>query len=255
MKSSGLAQAAPAAALALSLVAGWELLARIVRLPVYLLPAPSDVAARLASEPLFLAGQAAATLFEAAAGLVVGATAAIALGVMMAASRAAERSLYPLAILVKMTPAVALAPLLIIWLGFGPAPKIVVAALICFFPFVVGTVSGLRAAESGAVEWVRSLGASPRETFLLVRAPWALPHLFAALRVSVGLALIGAMVAEWLGADRGLGHVIMQANANLDMPGLFAAVVVLALLGSVANLAVGAVERRALHWHPSTRES
>jgi NitT/TauT family transport system permease protein len=201
-----------------------------------------------------LASQALVTLLEAALGLALGGALAVALGALMAASRAAERGLYPLAIQVKLTPAIALAPLLIAWLGFGPAPKVVVAALISFFPFLVGTISGLRAAEPGALEVARSLGASAAETFLAVRLPWALPHLFAALRVSASLALIGAMVAEWLGADRGLGHLVMQANANLDMPGLFAAVVVLAALGALLNLCIGAAERRALDWHPAGRQ-
>ena len=231
----------------------WEAFVRLSGQPVYLLPPPSTVAARLAADAPFLAAQALVTLEEALAGLLLGGGLALALGVAMAASRAVERGLYPLAILVKLTPAVALAPLLIAWLGFGPAPKVVVAALISFFPFLVATISGLRSAEPGAVEVARSLGASVAEVFVQVRLPWALPHLFAALRVSAGLALIGAMVAEWLGADRGLGHVIMQANANLDMPELFAAVVTLAALGSALNAAIGAAERRALAWHPAER--
>ncbi len=254
MRRALLEQSLPLLGTALLALLAWELFARLTRQPVYLLPAPSLVAARLAVEVPSLGAQALVTLFEAAAGLALGGSVAIGLGIAMAHSRVAERGLYPLAILVKLTPAVALAPLLVLWLGFGPAPKIVVAALICFFPFVVGTISGLRSAEPAVLEVVESLGASRRELFLRVRLPWALPHLFAALRVSASLALIGAMVAEWLGADRGLGHVIMQANANLDMPELFAAVLALAVLGSAVNLAIGALEQRLLHWHPAARE-
>ncbi len=254
VNGSRVQQLVPPVGLIALFVGGWEAFVRLTRQPVYLLPAPTDVIARLLADAPFLASQALTTLFEAAAGLLLGGALAVTVGAAMAASRTAERGFYPLAILIKVTPAVALAPLLIVWLGFGPAPKIVVAALISFFPFLVATISGLRSADPGALELVQSLGASSREIFLKVRLPWALPHLFAALRVAVGLALVGAMVAEWLGADRGLGHVIMQANANLDMPGLFAAVVVVALVGSAANLLVGAAERRALHWHPAGRE-
>lgn len=244
----------PAIATAVALGVAWESIARLTGLPVYLLPAPSAVLQRLFADTPMLAGHTLATLLEAVAGLLLGSTAAFLVGALMARSSAAERGLYPLVILVKMIPAVALAPLLIIWLGFGPAPKVVVAALICFFPFVVGTVAGLRAAEPGALEVFRTLGANERELFLRVRLPWALPQLFAALRVATTLALIGAMVSEWLGADRGLGLLVMQANANLDMAGLFAAVLVLALLGAVLNAVVGLAERRALHWHPSALE-
>jgi NitT/TauT family transport system permease protein len=172
----------------------------------------------------------------------------------MAHSRLAERALFPLAILVKVTPVVAVAPLLVIWFGFGLWPKVCVAALISFFPFLVNAVTGFRSVSPGAMEFVRSLQASPLRVFLKLRAPSALPYLFAALKVSLPLSLIGAVVAEWFSGDKGLGLVIFTANYQLDTPTLFAAIAVLAVIGVVLNTAAALVERRVLFWHEAFRE-
>jgi len=132
-------------------------------------------------------------------------------------------------------------------------PKIIVAALISFFPILVNGVTGFRAVNPGALEFLRSLRASPWQIFIKLRAPSALPYLFAALKVTMPLALIGAVVAEWFTGDRGLGFVIFAANYNLDTPTLFAAVAVLAIMGVTLNVLVSLTERRLLFWHEAFR--
>jgi ABC-type nitrate/sulfonate/bicarbonate transport system permease component len=227
-----------------------ELGTQAFRVPSYLLPAPSAVAARMVADAGLLAREGSITLGEAAAGFVLGTSIAFVLATVMAWSRPFERTLFPLAILVKLTPIVAVAPLFTLWFGFGTAPKVAIAALITFFPMLVNSFVGLRSADLQEVAFLETLGASGREIFRHLRVPSALPYLFSGARISLNLALIGAVIGEWTGADRGLGRVIFVANANLDLTILFAAVLVLAAIGIAANALVGAAERRVLHWHP-----
>ena len=146
---------------------------------------------------------------------------------------------------------VAIAPLLVIWLGFGPLPKIIVAALISFFPILANALTGFRAVNPTMLAFLRSIHASRLEIFIKLRLPYALPYLFAAFKVATTLSVIGAVVAEWTGAERGLRAVAMRAHSNLDMVTLAAAVLVLALFGIGLYLIVGALERRLLFWHES----
>jgi len=227
-----------------------EIWSRALQVPSYLMPAPSAVAARMATDAGLLAREGGITLSEAAAGFVLGTGVAFALATAMAWSRPLERTLFPLAILVKLTPIVAIAPLFTLWFGFGTAPKVAIAALITFFPMLVNSFVGLRSADLQEVAFLETLGASGREIFRHLRVPSALPYLFSGARISLNLALIGAVIGEWTGADRGLGRVIFVANANLDLTILFGAVLVLAAIGIAANAVVGAAERRVLHWHP-----
>lgn len=227
-----------------------ELWSRAFNVPSYLLPAPSAVAVRMATDAGLLAREGGITLSEAAAGFVLGTGVAFALATVMAWSRPFERTLFPLAILVKLTPIVAVAPLFTLWFGFGTAPKVAIAALITFFPMLVNSFVGLRSADLQEVAFLETLGASGREIFRHLRVPSALPYLFSGARISLNLALIGAVIGEWTGADRGLGRIIFVANANLDLTALFGAVLVLAAIGIAANALVGAAEQRVLHWHP-----
>ncbi len=233
-------------------LAAWETFVRLRDVPEYLLPPPSAIAQRLAEDPAFFARQGAVTLSGALAGFALGAAVALLLAVAMAHSRFLERSLFPLAIMVKVTPIVAIAPLLAVWFGFGLAPKLFIVALIVFFPVMVNAVIGLRSVNPWALQYLRSLDASAWEILAKLRLPSALPYLFAAFKVSIPLSVIGAVVAEWFSGDQGLGRVIQVANSNVDMPTAFAAVVSLAAMGIGLYLAVAVVERRLLFWHEST---
>ncbi len=239
-------------AIALSLVAAvWEAWTRLANVPTYIFPAPSAVVGRLVGDAGYFAVHGAVTVLEAAGGFLVGSAVAVALGVAMSYSRAAERTLLPIALLVKVTPVVAVAPLFVIWFGFGSGPKVLIAALITFFPVMVNTLIGLRSVSPGALDFLRSLDASDFEILLKLRAPSALPYLFAAFRIAVPLSVIGAVVGEWFTGDRGLGSVIIVAHNNIDMPTLFAAVVTLAIIGVTLTAVLAYVERRVLFWHES----
>ena len=227
----------------------WEFWTKASNTPVYIVPAPSVIFARLFGDLGFFAGHGMVTLTEAICGFLLGTAVALVGATLMAHSRLIERSLYPLAILVKVTPMVAVAPLFVIWFGFGPIPKVLIAALITFFPVLVNGVTGFRSVDPGALDFLRSIRASHRQVFMLLRVPSATPYLFAAFRVAIPLSVIGAVVGEWFSADRGLGSVIIVAHSNLDMPTLFAAILVLSTMGIALTILTSVLERKALFWH------
>lgn len=247
--------AAPPLIVALFALAAWEAWIRIRGVPEYLAPAPTAVADALLADPTRFLGAGTVSLQHALGGLVLGAGSAFVLGVAMAHSRRLERALYPFALMVKVTPIVAVAPLLIIWLGFGDGPKYVVAGLITFFPMLVNAVIGLRSIDPAAHDYFRAMDASRWQVLWRLRLPASLPYVFAALRISVPLALIGAVVAEWMSADSGVGQLIVIAHGDYDTPALFGAIVVLAGIGIGLTAAVALIERRLLFWHESVRES
>lgn len=236
------------AGMVLAALAGWETAVFVTQTPVYLLPAPTRVAAYLFANVVPLGGAALVTLAEALGGLLLGALAGLALAVLINFRQALEQGVMSLAILIKSTPIIAIAPILTIWLGFGPAPKVIVTALLTFFPVLINALTGFRAADPAIVEWLRSLDASPREIFVHARWPGARPYLFAALRIVAPLALIGAVVAEWMGASGGLGRHMWLAYTNLNLPSLFAAVFVLTGMSTAVYQAVVRLERRAIFW-------
>ena len=244
----------PALALALVLLA-WELYVGWRDISIIVVPKPSEVIDRFWSDPWFFWREGGYTLYEATLGLLAGSLCAVSLAVLMAHSRTAERTLFPLAIVVKVTPLVAVAPVLVIIFGFGTAPKIIVAALLSFFPMLANSMTGFRDVNPGALQFLQSMRASAWHVFWKLRVPSAMPYVFVALKVTYPLALIGAVVAEWFTGDRGLGVVIFVANANLNTPTLFAAIGVLAIIGVAINAVLSLVERRVLFWHESVRSA
>ena len=242
----------PAAAAIAAVIGAWEVWIRAAGVPVYIAPAPSVALSRLFGDIGFFATHGAITLGEAMAGFALGSGAAFAAATLMAHSRLLERILLPLAILVKVTPIVAVAPLFVIWFGFGSLPKILIAALITFFPTLVNAIVGLRSVNPDALDFFRSLAASRARIYFGLRLPSSLPYLFAAFRISVPLSVIGAVVAEWFSGDRGLGAVIIVAHNNLDMPTLFAAIILLAAIGVGLTAAAALAERKAVFWHESS---
>jgi NitT/TauT family transport system permease protein len=185
-------------------------------------------------------------------GFAGGSLVAIGLAIVMSQSRLLERTILPAAILVKVTPIVAVAPLLTIWFGFGLGPKVFIAGLIVFFPIMVNALIGFRSVNPNALALLQSLSASRWEVFYRLRLPSSLPYLFAAFRFSIPLSVIGAVVAEWFSGDRGLGSVIFIANNNLRMDVAFAGIFTLAVIGVGLFLITAAIERRVLFWHEST---
>jgi NitT/TauT family transport system permease protein len=246
-----LVQAVPAVAGLAIAFAAWEAWIEIKDVKPYLVPAPSSVVERLYADPWFFAVEGFKTLEGALLGFLLGAGVAIVLASLMSQARFLERSIFPLAILIKVTPIVAIAPLLTIWFGFGLMPKVFIAALIVFFPIMVNALIGFRSVNPNSLALLESLSASRAEVFWRLRLPSALPYLFAAFRFSIPLSVIGAVVAEWFSGDRGLGSVIYIANNNLDMRTAFAGVFMLALLGVGLFLLTAVAERRVLFWHES----
>jgi NitT/TauT family transport system permease protein len=251
IRLAALAYLVPAAMAALVLMVGWELWVRLADVPVYIVPGPLKVLRRLFGDVGFFAGHGATTLMEAGAGFLLGSLVAVVAATLMAHSRLLERILLPLAVVVKVTPIVAIAPLFVIWFGFGSAPKILIAAIITFFPVMVNANVGLRAVDPGSLDLFKSLHASKTEILLKLRAPSSLPYLFAAFRIAVPLSVIGAVVGEWFTGDQGLGSVIIVAHNDLDTPTLFAAIFSLAIIGVSLTLATFYVEKRTLFWHNS----
>ncbi len=242
----------PTLALA-AVVAVWELWARLADVPVYIVPAPSVVGSKLLSEPGYFAGHAASTLVVAMGGFALGTAVAVLYAALMSQSQLLERALYPLALLVKVVPVLVWGVLFVVWFGFGPTPKVLIAALITFFPVLVNALAGLRAANTEYLDLFRSLNASRAQVFWKLRAPGSLPYLFAAFRIAIPLAVIGAFVAEYFTGDRGIGSIISVAHSNLDMPTLYSAVIVLAAMGVALTAVTSELERRVLFWHDPFR--
>jgi NitT/TauT family transport system permease protein len=231
------------------LFGGWEAYVRLNDVSPLVLPAPSAILREIWDAPAYWWDQAKVTGWEALLGLALATAVAAVLATLMAEFRAMDRALSPVVTMVQVTPVIALATPLVIWLGFGLAPKVVMAALITFVPMVVNLATGLRAVDPASDEVLRSVGASRRDVYLVLRVPHALPYLFSALRVCVGLALIGALVAEWFGSTAGLGRTMTQARNSLAITELWAAVVVLMLMGVVGTAVVRLVERISLRWY------
>jgi ABC-type nitrate/sulfonate/bicarbonate transport system permease component len=243
-----LARALPPAVLLAAILAAWEWAVRAFDIPFYILPAPSRIAGVLAAEHRLLLGEAAVTLLEIFLGFGIAFVLGIGLALAIFSSTTIERAVYPVIIATQTVPVFAIAPLLIVWLGYGLASKVAMAALIVFFPIVVNTVDGLRAADPDTVMLLRILGASRAQVLLKIRVPAALPFVFSGIRIAVATSVIGAVIGEWVGATRGLGFLMIHANAQLHVDLVFAAIAVLSLLAVTLFLAVSAAERVALPW-------
>ncbi len=230
----------------------WQLLVTVLDIPQYELPAPSAIISHIASDPWFYISNARVTMWEAFLGFWIGLIGALIAATAMAHSRFIEQAVTPLAVLVQVTPLIAYAPALVIWLGFGLKPILVGTAIVCFVPFLFNAVVGFRSIDPATHELLRSVDASKREVFFRLRVPHALPYLFSAARIAVGLALIGAVLTEFFsGVRSGLGWAVKQAQSfNLALQ-LWGSIFVLAFLGAAATLLIGAVERVALRWHSS----
>lgn len=232
-------------ALAVFLVA-WKAIVVVGGYPVYILPPPETVLARFvdAWADGTLGRHTAATLVEIALGFVIGATSAVLVGYLLARSHLAERVLSPYIVAAQATPILALAPVLVLWFGPGLGARVVICALIVFFPIAVATMVGIRAVDGRLLELARSLRATRRQVLTTLEIPAAMPSIFGGLRVGVTLAVVGAIVAEWAGADQGLGVLVNLARGSLfDIPLLFATLLTIAIVGVALYLAVVSVER------------
>jgi NitT/TauT family transport system permease protein len=230
-------------------VVGWELLCRVAKISPELLPPPSSVWEVLAGNPGILVEQAIPTTIEIVASFGIATAVGILLAVAITFSAAVREALYPNIVMFQLIPKIALAPLFIVWLGVGSRSCIVVGVFIAFFPVVVSTATGLVSAKPDVLQLCRSLTASEWQMFRLARFPYAMPHVFAGMKVGVTMAMIGVIVGEFITAQAGLGYIIMFASSAGETATVLAAIVVLCAIGLVLYGLVGLGELLVKRWY------
>ena len=243
----------PPALLLLALLVAWEVIVRLVGIAPWLLPPPSAIPGAFLRVGDVLLGHTLVTATEVVLGIGVSIIVGLAVAVAISASPLVERALYPLLVASQTVPITVIAPLLLIYLGYDIAPKIALVTLICFFPITVNTVDGLRAVDSEAVTLLRTFGATKRQIFTKVRWPAALPFFFSGLRLAATYSVIGAVFGELLGASSGLGYYIRAQTPRFKTPEVYAATLILVLLGVALFLLVRLVEWVALPWRRAGR--
>jgi len=231
-------------------IALWEAIVRVFHVPHFLAPAPSAVAASLAGglRSHLYVEHFGVTLCEALAGFAIAAVSGIVLGAVVAQFRIVERTLYPYLVALQTLPKIAIAPLIVVWFGFDITSKVVIAATVAFFPVLVNVIVGLKTIDAAKLELMRSFKATRWQTFRLVQFPNALPFVFAGLDIAVVFSVLGAIVGEFVGAQRGLGNLILQFNVSLDIAGVFAVLVMLSVMGVVLHLVMQVIQKRVIFW-------
>jgi putative hydroxymethylpyrimidine transport system permease protein len=238
----------PALALLALMVAAWEGAAQLLDIEDYLLPAPSEIARALGEDRDLLLPDTWVTAQEVLLGFAVALVVGLAIAIALHLSPLLRRTVYPLVVASQAVPVIVIAPILVIWFGFGIAPKLIVIALICFFPIVVNTLDGLQSVDQAQVKMLRTLGATRLDVFSRLELPSALPYLFSGAKIAVAVAVIGAVFGELVGSDAGLGHAIQVGTAQLLTARVFAAVLILSVMAIALFALVAALERLAVPW-------
>ncbi len=242
----------PVAAIVLCVVA-WDLIVRILDMKPFILPGPALVVQSLFNDWGELGPNALTTFYEVLLGFFFSVIIGIPLAVGIVAWRPLEKAIYPSLVTSQVVPKIAIAPLFLIWFGLGITPKIIIAFSIAFFPVVIDTVMGLRSLEVEKTYLARSMGATTLQSFFRIRLPNAMPYIFSGLKMSITFAVTGAIVGEFVGADKGIGRVLLIANGNLDTDLLFAGIVLLTIMGIGLFLVMDVIEKIVVRWHVSQR--
>lgn len=254
VRSQRIRKPVPDAVMALGLIVAvtivWELAIRLFNVPTFVLPAPSAIVRNLIESRARLAGAAMSTAVEILLGFVLAALTGIAIALIIVRFERFGRALYPLIVLFQNVPKVALAPIFILWFGFDLAPKVLLIVVIAFFPVAIDMLAGLQSVEPSFVALMESVGASRGKVLMRVRVPHSLPYLMAGLKVAITFSVIGAIVGEFAGANQGLGYVIEFASTQLDTPLIFAALIVVSVLGLAFYYVVELAERLLVPWAP-----
>ncbi|MCH7913433.1 MAG: ABC transporter permease [Deltaproteobacteria bacterium] len=232
----------------------WEISVRLFDVPEYLVPTPTAVLAKMVEKAGLLAGHAYTTLYETIVGFLIGVVIGIACAIVIVYSRFLANVIFPLILILQIVPKVAIAPLFLIWFGYGWESKMLIAFLICFFPIIVNTVTGLRSVEPEMVELVRALEATDWQIFRKVRLPNSLPFIFSGFKISITLAVIGAIIGEFVGGNHGLGYLIILANFELDTPLMFGSLFFLSVMGLVLYGIIELLERLLIPWSVTEEE-
>jgi len=227
----------------------WELFIRIFRVPDFLVPPPLAVLNQFTGKNLsLLITHSLVTLYETGLGFILGIVVGVSLAILIVYSPFLQTAIYPLLVVAQVIPKLALAPLVLIWFGYGILSKVVIAFLISFFPIIVNTASGLREVEPEMIDLVTSLNASKWQVFRKIRFPNSLPHLFGGLKISITFAVIGAIVGEFVGGDEGVGYLIIIATHELKTALLFAAIIASSILGILAYGIIVLLEKIFIPW-------
>ena len=244
----------PPVLLVVALVAAWQIaastgfLADTLGLESFLVPSPSEIADVMWQDRSLLADNAWVTFYEIAAGFLVALVVGLAAAVALHRSRLLRNAGYPLVVASQTIPVIVLAPILVVWFGYGIGPKLFIIALICFFPITVNTLDGLRSADPLSIRMMRTIYAGGWQIFRRVEAPSAAPYVFSGAKIAIAVAVIGAVFGEWAGSERGLGHLMLQDNAQLLTARLFASVVILSAMAIALFGLISLLERRLIRW-------
>jgi len=220
------------ALLVLGLIAVWEAAVRLLDVPRFLLPAPSEIALLARDEWPLIQMHGLSTIWSIASGYVSAVVFALAVSALMIRYPLLERLIMPIFVGLQSVPKIAIAPLILVWVGAGLGSKILVVASIAFFPIVINTMAGFKEVDRGLADVFRSVAASERQMFLRLRLPYAMPYIFAGLRIATTLSVLGAIVAEWLAASNGLGYLVLSGSFNFNTARSFAAIIALAIIGT-----------------------
>ena len=231
-----------------ALLVAWQFLVRLFGVPEYILPLPTEFLSKLVESRALIWQHTLVTASEVLLGFLFAAAIGVPLGLMIVSFKWLERSLYPLIVFFQLIPKIAVAPLFVVWFGFGPFPKVLLTFMLCFFPTLVASMTGFRALDERVLYLTRSMGANAGQTFRYIRLPSAIAHIFGGFKVSIVFAATGAIVAEFVGSNSGLGYLLLRATSYLDMPLIFAVLVALSAIGSVFSSAVQLLERLCMPW-------
>jgi len=234
-------------------IALWWLATVVFSIEPYLVPGPGDVVRKFFEQPAYLLKETGVSLLETIEGFALAIVVGVPIAVVIVRSAILERLVYPLLLMLNAIPKIAVAPLLVVWMGFGQWPKVVMVLLMCFFPIVISTAQGMKSTPVELVELLRSLNASRVQEFFKLRLRYAMPQIFTGLKVAISLAVIGSVIAEFVGATRGLGYVIQQSGASADTTLAFAAITLLSIMSIVLFYALVLLEHVLLPWARETR--
>jgi len=230
------------------LASQWDWISNALNIEDFLVPAPSDIASSLWQDRSLLLDDTWVTLREVVLGFLCALAAGVAFAIALHLSDTLRRAFYPLLVASQTIPPVAIAPILVVWFGFGLGPKVLLIALVCFFPVTVNTLDGLRSVDPQLITMMRTLGAGRQQILARVELPSALPYFFSGTKIAIAVAVIGAVFAEWAGASSGLGHQILVASSNLLTARMFAAITLLSLMAIILFALVSLIERRVVTW-------
>jgi len=239
--------------LIITLLVLWDLIIRIFKIPPYLIPKPLEVVDQLIKEWPMLLRESVPTTWATLGGFALSVLIGVPVAMLISYSALIESFVYPLLVFSQSVPKIAVAPLFVVWFGFGIIPKVIAAFMLGFFPVVVSTVMGFKSLERDMVDLAKSMGSTRWQMFFKISLPHAMPAIFSGMKVSITLAVVGAVVGEFVGANSGIGYLLQKANGSFDLPLMFAGLVVLSMIGVLLFVLLDFIERVSIPWHASQR--